>query len=230
MLLKGRIPGRGVLIDAPLEIVPAEHVVSILLGLYESDEVRFIRRYLHHGLDVMEIGSGIGVVSAHILGKLAKRDKLVCLEANPNLVPGLKRNIELNAPGAEVVVMNRALDYSGKEMISLTVDRKNLGSHVRRQPGVQVRAISLKDVIREAKLSDYALVCDAEGAETGMILHDSEGLSRCRLLIIELHRTVHAEREYTVADLRRALEVRHGFSLVASRHAVHVFEKAALLQ
>jgi hypothetical protein len=112
-------------------------------------------------------------------------------------------------------------------VISLKVDRKNLGSHVQNQAGVQVRSISLGDVIRDAELSDYALVCDAEGAETGMILHESEGLSRCRLLIIELHRTMHADREYRVADLRRALEMYHGFSMVASRHRVHVFEKIA---
>lgn len=228
-LFNGQIPSKGIVIDATQEMIPAEHVACIFFGLYERTETRFARRFLTCGMDVVEIGSGIGVVSAHILTRLGRGDRLICVEANPYLISTLQRNVELNNLRAEVTVLNRALDYSEREELSLAVDSRNLGTHVQHQPGAHVRAISLHDVVRQANLSDYALVCDAEGAEIGMILHDSDGLSRCRLLIIELHQAVHEGCEYSVLDLRRALEMHHGFSMVAARHRVHVFEKPAAL-
>ena len=229
-LYGGRIPHWGIVIDAGQEAVPAEHAASIFFGLYEPAEIRFVRRFLHRGLDVVEIGGGIGVVSAHILTRLGKGNKLTCVEANPRLLPALRRNIELNAPQAQVIVVHGALDYSGAGVISLRVDGKNLGSHVQARAGealVQVRAMSLRDLVLEAGLGDYALVCDAEGAEAGMILCDSEGLSRCRQMIVEFHPAVHDGVQYSVADLCREAEARHGFRLVAARRGIHVFEKPA---
>ena len=228
-LFSGRVPNRGVQIDVTHESVPPEHIACIFFGLYEQNELRFVRRFLRRDLDVVEIGSGIGVVSAHILTKLTRGTKLACVEANPFLIPALRRNVELNGSGAEVMVLGRALDYGGSETVAFRVDSKNLGSAVQEQSGrdlVEVRTASLYDVVCEAGVGDYALVCDAEGAEAGMILSDSAGLSGCKQMIIELHPAVHEGRSYSVADLRRHLEAHHGFSLVAFRHGVHVFERA----
>lgn len=228
-LFGGRIPSRGVRIDVTPESVPPAHAACIFFGLYEQNEIRFVRRFLHPGLDVIEIGSGIGVVSAHILGKLTRGTKLVCVEANPFLIPALRRNVELNGVEDEVTVLGRALDYSGRETIGIRVDSKNLGSGVQEQSSpdlIEVRTVSLHDLVCEAGVGDYVLVCDAEGAEAGMILSDHDGLSRCKQMIIELHPAVHEGRRHSVADLCQSLEAQHGFSLIASRHGVHVFERA----
>jgi len=228
-LFSGRVPNLGVQIDVTHESVPPEHAACIFFGLYEQNEIRFVRRFLRSDLDVVEIGSGIGVVSAHILTKLTQGTKLVCVEANPFLIPVLRRNVELNGFGAEVSVLQRALDYSGSKTVGFRVDSMNLGSGVQDQSCqdlVEVSTASLHDLVREAGVGDYALVCDAEGAEVGLILSDSEGLSRCKQMIIELHPAVYAGRRHSAMDLRQQLEERHGFSPIAFRHGVHVFERA----
>jgi ubiquinone/menaquinone biosynthesis C-methylase UbiE len=68
-------------------------VSSIFFGLFESAEIRFVRRYVASDLDCLELGSGIGLVSRAIAETLQPGRLLVCVEPRADLLVCAKENI-----------------------------------------------------------------------------------------------------------------------------------------
>lgn len=74
-------------------------VASIFWGLYESAEIRFVRRYLDPDLDCLELGSGIGLVSRVIAVSLRPGRRLVCVEPREDLLACARENVDRLAKG-----------------------------------------------------------------------------------------------------------------------------------
>jgi hypothetical protein len=87
--------------SAGAEGADAALVASIFWGLYESAEVRFVRRYLDPDLDCLELGSGIGLVSRVIAEALQPGRLLVCLEAREDLLACARENVDRVAQGLQ---------------------------------------------------------------------------------------------------------------------------------
>jgi FkbM family methyltransferase len=229
----GRIPSlrfRGFRLDTRAPSVTPEIVAMIFWGIYESAEVRFVKRYLRSDLDVVELGSSLGAVSCHIALRQHAGRRLVCVEANVNLVPVLQRNVSANA-AQSVDVVNRAIGYDGPT-VRLELGSDNTTSRVMtagaHDEAEEVPASTLSEILEEFGVcGDYALVSDIEGAEAGFIDQDPAALSRCRQMVIELHEIEDARGRVTIDDLAETLIKRHGFQLVDRHGAVCVFERPA---
>jgi FkbM family methyltransferase len=216
---------RGCTIRTPAPVAP--YVKALLFwGLYESGEVRFVRQYLRRDLDVVELGASIGVVGSHVARGLEPGRRLICLEANPRLVPLLEKNVRLNAPGVALAVVNAAISYAGEPVVELTLGESNLAGAVGRQGTERVRvpATTLSSIVRDHQLREYCLVSDIEGAEGGLIRHDAAALEGCRQIIIELHEAQVDGRQLSPAELAAAL-VAIGYQARAQYGPVYVFER-----
>lgn len=208
-LFGGYIPSRGFTVDTNNKHMPPANAASIFWGLYERAEVRFIQKYLRPDLDVVELGSSLGYSSLHIIRAQMKGRKLVCVEANPYMMETIKSNIALNAPWKNVVVLNRAIDYSGKGRVHFNVTDNNLGSHVDEKDGagrIAVETTTLSELLGFQGIREFSLISDVEGAEAGIITEDLPAMQLCRQMIIELHPASLKGRTFSVEDLRHLLE------------------------
>jgi tRNA G37 N-methylase Trm5 len=78
--------------------VSYQQVANVFWGFYEKSERRLISKYLKPDLDVIELGSGVGVISCFILNRQMPDKSLVCVEGNASAIPTLRGNIERNYP------------------------------------------------------------------------------------------------------------------------------------
>lgn len=207
-------------------LAPRAHVsdatrASLFWGFHEAQEIRYVRAYLTAGLPVVELGTSLGVVAAHIAQLLNGLNKLVCVEANPPLLALARETVLANSSNAEMVSLSAAVDYSGARSSSFSVSDDLISSRLATGNNtVQVPTITLSAVLAESGVEDYALVCDVEGAELQILENDIESLARCRMMIIELHATARA----SVADMAARIEGA-GFNLTAQHGAVFVFSR-----
>ena len=91
------IPFHGIPIDVSQSGIPAANKAALWWGMYESAEHRFIKAFLLPNLPVIELGSSIGAISSAIAGQLDHGQRLICVEANPFLIPQLRKNLDRNA-------------------------------------------------------------------------------------------------------------------------------------
>ena len=168
-------------------------------GSYEGAETRMIRELLRGSTTVVELGSSLGVTTVHVAALMAPGGRLLCVEANPSLLPGLR-------------------DRLARHTVSLHVDSSTLRSPIpagrsfstyprrlKLEPGVagcrralpaglsgrrvRVPASTLREILRRAEVDEFDLICDIEGAEAAFLLKDPDVLRRCRRAVIELHAT-----------------------------------------
>jgi FkbM family methyltransferase len=231
VVLRDRIKNRGCVINTSSETILPSVKASLFWGLYESAEIRFVQRYLRPNLDVIELGSSLGVVASHIARKLSPPRRLICVEANPRLLDLIRKNVARNAPQINVKVIHAAFAPAQEEQacIDFAISARNLDSRINAgdlaEDCIQVPVVTLEKILTEESLEEYTLVADIEGAEIGLINGGESALSRCRQLIIELHRTWHKGEQVTVEVMLKTLQGRHGFSLRDRYGPVCVLEK-----
>lgn len=233
VIYRNRVPSNG------LEIITGDDIdprvkAYLFWGIYESAEIRFIHQYLGAKLDVIELGSSLGVVSCHIARKLMpdRARRLICVEANPYLRQLIANQLNHNVPEVKVTIVSAAIDYScapgSDDRIAFGLGATNLDSsvagHSLPDQMVEVETVTLGALIEREKISAYALVSDIEGAELGIFLHDHEALCGCRQIIIELHEAHDTDGNcLSVQSLIDVIESVHGFRLTAQRGPVCVF-------
>lgn len=225
-----RIPSRrygNFIYDCSSEYILNEVKAEIFWGIYESAEVRFVRQYLRSDLDVIELGASIGVVSTQILRSIKRGNKFITIEANPYLLKTLKSNLEINNIDKGYEVLNKAISYDGEDEIRLFLERENVHSSINKHSGefVKVKSVKLSDILEVYKINSYALVSDIEGTEIEFILNESDNLSKCEQLFIELHDTEHKGSKYKVKDIVNLLNQSFGFKTINRYGTVFYFER-----
>ena len=188
--------------------------------MYESSELRFVKKYIDSSYDVIELGGSIGAVSIQI-GKKINGRKLISVEANPSLLKIQRNNLVANgiinfkqinaAYGSEKKPVWFA---SGVENTLGKISEEGIGN------GFFVETISLSSIIKAYDLSDYVLVCDIEGAEIDLLLHEKEALRRCKLMVIETHDTIDQNRHYSPEEMKTML-LQMGFEWI-DQHGVNL--------
>ena len=216
---RGRARSRG----ASFDVTDWEpHLAAVLMfRLYERAEVRFALKYFSNSERVLELGGNRGAVSSMLLQRLPSTARLVSLEANPDLVPDLKRNLARNSRGR--LVEGRHVALSDGSLVLFDGSRGSLGSSMSATTGTEVPTATLAEVVDSLEWDEFSLLSDVEGAETSFILGDGTGLERCQRMVIELHRTTYQEKPVTVTELIECLTGRHGFILLERHRNVCVF-------
>jgi FkbM family methyltransferase len=227
-VFRDRIPLRGCVYDTSDPAVDPTVKALIFFRAYESAELRFVERYLRSDLDVVELGSSLGVVSSQIAKRLGLGRKLVTVEANASLIPTIRRNLALNAPRTSATIENAAIHYDAPT-VSFATGPTNLSSQIANGRGdentTSVRAVTLGALLETHSVGRYSLVADIEGAEVEVLLHDRRALERCDHIIIELHDFEYHGSRYTIDDVCALVQKEHGFDLENRYGPVCVFRR-----
>jgi FkbM family methyltransferase len=230
-LTRDHVPSNGVVIDtSKREFTPAIKA-QILFRIYEGAEIRFIRKYLRGASHVVELGSSLGVTSAHILDVLAPNGSLTCVEANPFLLDTLRETVfaAQQKTGQKVTIVHGAVcsarDSEPVGVAALAVGHSSLGSRLdeTRDPESPARTLAVPTVTLSSLvegLSDYALVSDIEGTEAAFIAEEQDALRRAKRLVIELHPTRYRDHHVSTTDMTAWLVEDHGFRILEQRGPV----------
>lgn len=226
-----RIPNRGCIIETSSPLVVPRIKAKLLLRGYEAVEIDFVKRYLRPDRDTIDLGSSLGVVTAHIGQRLSPGRRVICVDANSQLADIIRANVSGNAPHVRVEIVSGAVAYppDGRSTVELTLGFDNLVAHIVEDDAAAkcrpVPVVTLSDIVRRYAVGDYALVCDIEGSEAGLLEMDGAALAHCRQMIIELHHVMRRGWEWRPEDLANELRQKHGFRQIAWRGCVYVFEK-----
>lgn len=204
---------------------------AIFFGIYESAETKFIRNYLRSDLDVVELGSSIGFVSSVIARKLDPGKKLICVEANENVISSLKSNIQ-SFTDINIFVNNVAINCFSCDLDFITNKNNLVSSYVSKSDKSileksDIRSVRLSEILEAHSINDFSLVMDIEGAETGILLYDKDSLVRCQVIIAELHESIDYNLN-SVVTVEKLVDLikQSGFVLRAQRGCVCFFERA----
>ncbi len=226
-----QIPNMGCVIETCSPLVVPRIKAKLFLRGYEPVEINFVKKYLHPDRDVIDLGSSLGVVASHAGRKLHAGRRVICVEANPQLLDIIRANVTRNAPQVQLEIVSGAVDYppDRREFVELVLGFDNLMAHIVEDEivphGILVATISLSAINRRYTIEDYTLVSDIEGSEAGLLEMDAAALTHCRQMIIELHHTMRHGRIVRVEELAAQLRTQYGFRQIDKRGMVYVFEK-----
>ena len=206
-------------------------IVSLLFfKKYEQEEAQMITDYMRTDLPVVDLGSSIGAISSN--AALLSSSRVLCVEANPNLIDVIESNLTENAiPKNRVEVSNYAIcdrKNSGSALYFTQRGSNELGRlcEASTEGAIQVKSIALSDLLRENQIGEYVLISDIEGAEVAFLFDDAECLKDCEQLFIELHEVEWDGRLYTVDILvNRILSL--GFERVLQDNTNFYFRRNA---
>lgn len=159
---------------------------------YEGGECKTLRDVLKPGDRVLELGAGVGLCSA-VAGAQPGVERVIAVEANPELLPLIRETHKLNDIG-NVEVLNGVVT---------TTDSKKIDFYIRHNFWASSMEPDSREYVRKEKLTSYnihklikdlnptVIVCDIEGGELG--LFDEADLSGVRELVLETHPKVYGE-------------------------------------
>ncbi|MDP2063901.1 MAG: FkbM family methyltransferase [Phaeovulum sp.] len=184
-----RFKVHGMVVRVP---ITADAGVRYLLARkrpYEAPEAQLVRTYLTPGMNVVELGGSIGVISALIRAQIGAAAQHVIVEANPHLARICEANAAIGANPGTCRVIEGAIDYSGAPEVTFSAGANAHDGHlaVAGEAGFRVPAITLAEVAATLPPGDFALVCDIEGAEVAMLRHEVATLARVNLIVLETH-------------------------------------------
>jgi len=217
-------------VEVPLGLVPSKVILGQLDACsYEAKEARYIQSYLPAGVQVLELGASLGIVSSIILGRRPAR--LVSYEAVGSLADVASQVVAHNHPSAPWEIVHCAIADEGVSEVAFDWSPDfTQGGSVARSGGparLRVPAASLVTVITRHSLPDTAwLVMDIEGMEWELAQRQASALRHFAGIIVECHDVKDGERqvphEAVVAELAKA-----GFEIAARRGQVSVLLRRA---
>lgn len=171
--------------------VTGQHVIKgivdqLLDGDYESPETDAIMALLKPDDTVLELGVGIGVVSA-LAAQAAPQARIECFEANPNLIEPIRDLHEAN--GITNVTVNNAVLVPGpgggtrRFHLHPSFASGSLVETSESSGSTDVPAIGFAETVE--KLCPNFLIMDIEGGEAEILT--GADLSGFRVLVLELH-------------------------------------------
>jgi FkbM family methyltransferase len=177
----------GVTISLDNHLITTHFKGRIIVGWYEEYEREIIQKYLPQDEPVIELGGSIGVVACQVNRRLLSPEKHVVVEANPELIPTLKKNRDLN--GCQFEIVEAAIGYGSEYITFFSNDVSLLGSiyHGGGQKW-KVAAKTLQSIAENAGFRYFNVISDIEGSEIGLIDHEIDFIrEHVGLLLIETH-------------------------------------------
>src|SRR5262245_3175542 len=204
---------------------------NVLKGHYEEAERRLVAKWLDGSRTVVELGGAFGIVSGIVGARLGRDVRHIVVEANPALVQFCRRNAAAGRPdGAPVTAIGAAIAYGAEGYAEFWPSDAFLGSHLARagdRGTIRVPAVTLRQVLADADVGEFDLVCDIEGTELDLVRSDADVLSRCRLAIIEVHPDVFVDKGSSERDFAALLAnvgmeiVDRGANVLVARNPAH---------
>lgn len=219
LLYRNKIRSGNNTIYTKSKLISNQTVALVYFNRYEKDEIDLCKKYLSSDLDIIELGTSIGVVASFIQQAFHVK-KMICVEAN-HLLHSLLKNTFKSNDFINTTLLNVAVSNDNKPVFFATRDSNELGKIVDYSE-TKVNAKSLQQIKKENNILNYNLVCDIEGAECNFIL--GEGLENCQLAIIELHKSVWNNKTYSIDELSHLIQ-KKGFELLERVNGTFVFKR-----
>lgn len=201
---------RGVRVGTARDDLPERVRSELFKGTYEGPECRLAIQTLEPGDRVLEIGTGIGLVSL-LATRICGQGKVLSCEANAELEPLIRENFRLNGwrPNMEM----RAVTKDGRDLEFFRDDNILSSSAFDRGRSAEktvVRSVAINELIERHQPS--VLIMDAEGSEVELL--SSANLTAIRAIILEVHPTIVGMTE--IEDMLESM-ARQGLWLHKSR-------------
>ena len=186
-------------------------------GTYEAHECDLVERVARSGDRVLEIGTGIGLVSL-VATRLCGEGQVFSYEANPDLEPVIRENYRLNGWTPDLTMRAVTSDgcdlpfFRSSNVVSSSVVDRNLAGD-----RIVVESLAINDLIDERRPS--VLIMDVEGSEVDLL--STADLSRVRILIVEMHPHIVGKEKITTLTLD--IE-KKGFRLADVCHKTCLFQ------
>ena len=171
--------------EIPVHLTDRNYRSAFVFGEYEAGERKLIRRFLRADDRVIELGGCIGVLSCLVNSRLESQTHHLVVEANPELIPLLRRHRELNRADFQI----EACAVAAEPEVTLSVHRLMTHSSVLTRDNsrrVTVQGRTLAD-LHGAHGPFNVLLMDIEGSELEVLRTSTDLLWEYRLVIIELH-------------------------------------------
>lgn len=165
-------------------------IEALRSGQYEAPEARKIGKIIQPGDVVLEIGAGIGFMTALML-KNPDVARVVSFEANPLLISKIQRTLDDNKLGGQRFELhNNILGAEDKGTIDFYIHKDFWASSLRKTTGtIRSCPVSLASFDKTIKtVRPSVIVCDIEGGET--VLFPTSDLAGVRSVYMELHQRV----------------------------------------
>lgn len=162
--------------------------LDLLTGRYEQSERTAARQYIRPEWPVVELGACIGGVACMTNKLLRNPSAHVVVEANPRVIPLLESNRRDNHCSFKIV--NAALAYETDTVtFSPWFDFWGNSIHHELATGqpVTVPTVRLRRILDEEHFNSYALLCDIEGQEYELVMHEPDALRAAKIVIMEIH-------------------------------------------
>ena len=142
-------------------------------GIYEEFETDLVKKEIHKGDVVIDIGANIGCYTIMFAKLVGDSGKVIAFEPDPTNYELLKKNIEING-FTNVILEQKALsDNPGKMMLSLN-NENTAGHHLDFKNensinSIEVDVLSLDDYFSYKNIEINFIKMDVEGAESNVI-------------------------------------------------------------
>jgi FkbM family methyltransferase len=187
---------------------------AISRGAYARDELRLIRMVLSPDDVVLEIGAGLGVISAYCAMQLGS-DRVFAFEANPDLEPCIRETYTLNR--VEPTLEMCAVRASAGRVTLYRTKRLFSSSGLPNAEPIEVPGKALSYIVE--KIRPTLLIVDAEGAEGE--LFDRAPLPGVSKIVMELHeRVIGKDKAGKVRSALAALGFTEDRGLTSREHLV----------
>ncbi len=184
----------GVNLELPIRILTPTIRKAFDAKKYEHLEARQIGRLMQDGDRLLEIGAGVGFISA-LAATTWKLEECVVVEGNPELVEIIRKthelnNVESNIFNGVAISSYHAINESELEngKIDFFIRSDFWGSSTNSETGfvksISVPIIEIQDLVSQYKPT--IVVCDIEGGEYE--LFDNVKLEGVRSILIEIHK------------------------------------------
>lgn len=162
-------------------------------GRFERHERVLAQQLLHPNDRVLDLGAGTGAISV-TAARVVGPEKLISVEANPHMLPVLRRNLARNLPALPDIRAGAIVgeDHHGETLDFWLADAFWSGSNViERSEAQRIEVPALRFAPIAAAHKTSALIMDIEGAELEVLGEDlPESL---RLIIVELHPMIYGD-------------------------------------
>jgi FkbM family methyltransferase len=162
---KKKVEVQGVTLS--LEGVSARMRYVMCAG-YEGEDARLAATLITPEDVVLEVGSAIGFLAIYCMKRLGVRGYCM-VEANPNLIPAIRRNFALNGMAPPPIVHAAVCAEDGETAFG--INRDFWSSSTLDRPGAAtttVPARSLPSLLAEQEFRPTTLIMDIEGGEASI--------------------------------------------------------------
>lgn len=179
-----------------------------LFGNYELPTLKFLKKHIHKGNVVFDIGANIGYLSIYISKLIGSQGKVFAFEPESNNYYKLQKNIALNKIN-NILTYKVACSNKEEELKLYLSEGINKGTHslikkeyLQQEQFEIVNTIKLDDFIVKNNIDYINLIkIDVEGAELEVIQGMSYLLTNFSpILIIEVVSSILAKRNSTAKD------------------------------